>query len=83
MLEKAKDQYSLLVHMFLFKGGVYIGRKVARSRDHEGEALPVQWWSADMTAKAENASSIRANGYFASRAELPYIKGQSQNFLRC
>ena len=63
--------------MFLFKGGMYIGRKVAQNRDHEGEALPVQWWSADMNGKVENASFVRSNGYFASKAELPHIKGQS------
>ena len=82
-MKKAWDQYSLLVHTFLFKGSTYIGKEVALNKDQEGEALPVQWWSVDMTGEAENASFVRSNGYFASRAKLPHIKGQSHIFLRC
>ena len=43
-VEKTIGHYSLLMHMFLFKE-----KEMVLNKQHEGEALPVQLWSADMT----------------------------------
>ena len=37
------------------------------NREQEGEVLPVQLWSADMTWEAENASFVRFDRHFASK----------------
>ena len=48
-VEKTFAQYSLLMHMLLFKGVTYFGTKMELNRGQDGVALPVQLWSVDMT----------------------------------
>ena len=48
-VQKAFGHYSLLMHMFLFKGVTYFGKEMVLNREHEGEALPIQLWSENMT----------------------------------
>ena len=59
--------YSLLMHMFLFKVVTYFGKEMELKKERDGEALPVQLWSADMTWDVENASFVRFDRYFASK----------------
>ena len=66
-VEKTFGHYSLLMHMFLFKGMTYFGTEMELNREENGEALPVQLWSADMTWDADNASFVRFDRYFASK----------------
>ena len=66
-VEKTFGHYSLLMHMLLFKGVTYFGKEMKLNREENGEALPVQLWSADMTWDAENASFVRFDRFFASK----------------
>jgi hypothetical protein len=65
--EKAFGHYSLLMHMFLFKGVTYFEKEMVLNEEHEGEALPVQLWSVDMTWDVEKTGLLRFDRYFASR----------------
>lgn len=65
-IEKTFGHYSLLIHVFLFKGATYFDKEMDLNREHEGEALPIQLQSADMTWDAKNASFIKFDMYFAS-----------------
>ena len=40
-VEKIFGHYSLLMHMFLFKGLTYFEKEMVLNREHEGEALPI------------------------------------------
>ena len=40
-MEKKIGHYSLLMHMFLFKGVAYFGKEMKLNREQDGEALPV------------------------------------------
>ena len=40
-MENTFGHYSLLMHMFLFKGATYFGKEMILNRECEGEALPV------------------------------------------
>lgn len=64
-VEKAWGQYSLLMHIFLFKGVTYFGKEMVLNKEQEGEALPIKLWSVDMTGEAENASFVRFDRHFA------------------
>ena len=48
-VENTFGHYSLLMHMFLFKGVTYFGKEMDLNREQDVEALPVQLWSVDMT----------------------------------
>ena len=63
-VENIFGHYSLLMHMFHFKRITYFGKEMVLNREQEGEALPVQLWSADMTREVENASFVRFDRYF-------------------
>ena len=62
------------MHMFLFKGSTYFGREMFLNKEQEGEEMPVQLWSADMTGEAEDASFVRFDRYFASKLRCLYLK---------
>lgn len=66
-VEKIFGHYSLLMHMFLLKGVTYFGKEMELNREENGEALPVQLWSADMTWDVDNTSFVRFDRYFASK----------------
>ena len=66
-LNRTFGHYSLLMHMFLFKGVAYFNDEMELNREENGEILPVQLWSADMTWDANNASFVRFDRYFASK----------------
>lgn len=40
-VEKTFGHYSLLMHMFLFKGATYFGKEMELNREENGEPLPV------------------------------------------
>ena len=40
-VENIFGHYSLLMHMFLFKGVTYFEKEMVLNREHEGEALPI------------------------------------------
>ena len=87
-LDKTFGHYSLLMHMFLFKGVTYFGTEMELNREENGESLPIQLWSADMTWDADNASYVRFDRYFASRLrclisiENPRIPRALMNLIR-
>lgn len=66
-VEKNFGYYSLLMHMFLFKGVTYFGKEIDLNREQDGEELLVQLWSVDMTWDANNASFVRFDRYFTSK----------------
>ena len=66
-VEKTFGHYSLLMHMFLFKGVTYFSKEMELDREESEEALPVQLYSADMTWDAENANFVRFDRYFSSK----------------
>ena len=66
-LNRIFGHYSLLMHMFLFKGVTYFGDEMELNREENGEILPVQLWSADMTWDANKASFVRFDRNFASK----------------
>ena len=66
-VEKTFGHYSLLMHMFLFKGVTYFGKEMELKREQDGVALLVQLWSADMTWDVDNASFVRFDSYFSSK----------------
>ena len=40
-VEKTFGHYSLLMHMFLFKGVTYFGKEMELNREQDGEVLPI------------------------------------------
>lgn len=58
--------------MFLYKGVTFFGKEMVLNREYKGEALPMQFWSANMTWDAEEASFVRL--YFASRLRSLLLK---------
>ena len=48
-MEKTFGHYSMLMHMFLFKGVTYFGKEMKLNREKDGIALPVQLWTVNMT----------------------------------
>ena len=40
-VEKPSGWYSMLMHMFLFKGATYFGEEMELTREHDGEVLPI------------------------------------------
>ena len=44
------------------------------NREQDGEALPVQLWSAYMTGEAKNASFVRFDRHFASKLRCLLFK---------
>lgn len=47
-VEKNFGNYSLLMHMFFFKGVTHFGKEMVLNKKHEEEALLVQLWSVDI-----------------------------------
>ena len=60
----------MLMHMFLFKGVTYFEKEMQLTREHEGEPLPIQLWSADMSWDASEANFVRFDRYFASKLRI-------------
>ena len=40
-VEKTLGQYSLLMHILLFKGATYFGKEMILNKEHEGEDMPI------------------------------------------
>ena len=52
----------------------YFFREMFLKKQQEGEAMPVQLWSADMTREVENASFVRFDRYFSSKLRCLLFK---------
>ena len=48
------------------------------NKEQEGEALPIQLWSADMTGEAKNASFVRFDKYFASKLRCLILRDNTR-----
>lgn len=59
--------YSLLMHLFLFKGGDYFASGLDLVKEKEGEKMPVQLWSNVLSWDREDASFLKFDKYFASK----------------
>lgn len=69
-VDRPFGRYSMLMHMFLFKGVEYFGKDMDLPRERDGEDMPVQLWSADMSWDREDASYLKFDRCFASKLRI-------------
>lgn len=62
--------YSLLMHMFLFKRVEYFANDMDLLREKDGEDMPVQLWSTNLSWDREDASYLKFDRFFASRLRI-------------
>lgn len=80
--------YSLLMHLFLFKGGDYFASGLDLIKEKEGENMPMQLWSTILSWDREDASFLKFDKYFASKirtllcSENPRIPKVLLEFVR-
>lgn len=80
--------YSLLMHLFLFKGGDYFASGLDLVKEKEGEKMPIQLWSTLLSWDREDASFLKFDKYFASKirtllySENPRIPKVLLEFIR-
>ena len=80
--------YSLLMHMFLYENVGFFSEKMELRQEVNGERLPVQAWSADMSYNKRDASYVQFDNCFASRlrarlmVNMPRIPEDLHDFLQ-
>ena len=57
----------MLMYICLYKGVTFFSKEMKLELERDGEKLPVQLWSADMTWEVTDAIFVRFDRYFASR----------------
>lgn len=62
--------YSLLMHMFLFKGVEYFANEMDLLKEKDGEEMPVQLWSTVLSWDRDDASYLKFDRYFASKLRI-------------
>lgn len=62
--------YSLLMHLFLFKGGDYFAIEMDLVKEKDGEKMPVQLWSTVLSWDREDASYLKFDKCFGSKIRI-------------
>lgn len=66
-VDRPFGQYSMLMHMFLFKGAKYFAKDMDLLRVKDGEGMSVQLWSAYLSWDREDASYLKFDRCFAPK----------------
>lgn len=80
--------YSLLMHMFLFKGVEFFPNEMDLLKEKDGEEMPIQLWSIILSWDREDTSYLKLDRFFTSRLRIlmcpqnPRIPKALLEFLR-